>query len=72
MRRSNVVQRFIPEHVNTSRTLDFQRFDEDDNSCGSPCIMPNVEEEVKKTTSDEADIDEEADDQVSPNFQIAF
>jgi hypothetical protein len=34
--------------------------------------MPNVEEEVKKTASHEADIDEEADDQVSPNFQIAF
>jgi hypothetical protein len=72
MRRSNVVQHFTPEHITISRVLDFQRFDTNDNSCGSPCIMPNVEEEVKKMASDEADIDEEADDQVNPNFQIAL
>ena len=72
MKRSNVVQHFTPDHVNTTRVLDFQRFNIDDNSSRSPCIMPNVEEEVKKMASNDADIDEEGDDQVSPNLPSEY
>jgi hypothetical protein len=62
IRRNNVVQSFTPDYINITRTEDFQRFDADDNSCKSPCIMPNVEDEVKKMASNDADIDEEVDD----------
>jgi hypothetical protein len=68
MRRSNVVQCFTPEHVNTMRALDFQGTDLEEY-CTSMCIMPNVEEEAK---GDDADIGEESDDQVSPELEIAF
>jgi hypothetical protein len=69
MRRSNVVQRFIPEHVNTTRALDFQGTDLAEIPCTSTSIMPNVEEEAQ---GDDADIGEESDDQVSPKLEVAF
>jgi hypothetical protein len=68
MRRSNVVQCFTPEHVNTMRALDFQGTDLEEY-CTSMCIMPNVEEEAK---GDDADIVEESDDEVSPKLEVAF
>jgi hypothetical protein len=34
--------------------------------------LPNVEEIAKEMATDDADIDEENEDQVSFNFQIAF
>jgi hypothetical protein len=69
MRKSNVVQRFTPEHVNTTRALDFQRTDLAEIPCTSTSIMPNVEEEAQ---GDDADIGEESDDQVSPKLEVAF
>jgi hypothetical protein len=69
MRRSNVVQRFIPEHVNTMRALDFQGTDLAEIPCTSTSIMPNVEEEAQ---GDDAHIGEESDDQVSPELEVAF
>jgi hypothetical protein len=69
MRRSNVVQCFILEHVNTTRALDFQGSDLEENPSTSTCIMPNVEEEAK---GDDSDIGEESDDQVSPRLEVAF
>jgi hypothetical protein len=69
MRKSNVVQRFTPEHVNTTRALDFQGMDLAEIPCISTSIMPNVEEEAQ---GDDADIGEESDDQVSPKFEVAF
>ena len=59
MWRSNVVQHFILEHVNTTRALDFQGSDLEEIPCTSTCIMSNVEEEAK---GDDADIGEENDD----------
>jgi hypothetical protein len=72
MRRSNVVQRFIPDHVNTARALDFQTTDAHKIPCTSMCILPNVKEEAKALARDDADVDEDSEDQVSFNFQIAF
>jgi hypothetical protein len=62
MRRSNVVQCFNVDHVNTMRALDFQRIDVDNISCRSPCIMPNIKEEVKPMATDDANIDKDSDD----------
>jgi hypothetical protein len=36
------------------------------------CILPNVKEEVKALATDDVDIDEESEDQVSFNFQKSF
>jgi hypothetical protein len=69
MQRSNVVQRFIPKHVNTTRALDFQGTDLVEIPYTSTSIMPNVEEEAQ---GDDADIGEESDDQVSPKLEVAF
>jgi hypothetical protein len=69
MQRSNVVQRFIPEHVNTTRALDFQGTNLAEIPCTSTSIMPNVEEEAQ---GDDADIGEESDDQVSSELEVAF
>jgi hypothetical protein len=69
MRRSNVVQHFTPEHVNTTRALNFQGTDLEEIPCTSTCKMPNVEEEAKE---DDIDIGEENDDQVSPKLEVAF
>jgi hypothetical protein len=67
-----VVQRFIPEHVNTTRALDFQIAEADEIPCTSTCSLPNVAEEAKALAKDDANIAEESEDQVSFNFQIAF
>ena len=64
-----MVQRFILKHVNTTRTLDFQGLDLEENPSTSTCIMPNIEEEAK---GDDADIGEESNDQVSPILKVAF
>jgi hypothetical protein len=72
MRKSNVVQCFIPEHVNTTRVLDFQTAEADEIPSIGTCSLPNVEEIAKEMATDDADIDEENEDQVSFNFQIAF
>jgi hypothetical protein len=72
MRKSNVVQRFIPEHVNTTRVLDFQIAEADEIPSTGTCSLPNVEEIAKEMATDDDDIDEENEDQVSFNFQIAF
>jgi hypothetical protein len=69
MRRSNVVQRFTPDHVNTTRALDFQGTDLDKIPCISTCIMLNVKEEAK---GDDANIDKKSDDQVSPKLEVTF
>jgi hypothetical protein len=69
MRRSNVVQRFIPKHINTTRVLDFQGTDLAEIPYTSTSIMPNVEEEAQ---GDDADIGKESDDQVSPEIEVAF
>jgi hypothetical protein len=72
MRNSNVVQCFIPEHVNTTRNLDFQTTEANKIPSTGTCSLPNVEEIAKETGTDDANIDEENEDQVSFNFQIAF
>jgi hypothetical protein len=72
MRRSNVVQCFIPKHVNTTRALDFQTTKADEIPCTNTCSLPNIEEEAKALARDDADIAEESEGQVSFNFQIAF
>ena len=64
-----MVQRFTPDHINTTRTLDFERTNLDKIPCISMCIMPNVEEEAKE---DDANINKESDDQVSPKLEFAF
>jgi hypothetical protein len=72
MRKNNVVQCFIPEHVNTTRVLDFQTAEADEIPSTSTCSLPNIEEIAKEMAIDDADIDKENEDQVSLNFQIAF
>jgi hypothetical protein len=67
MRKSNVVQRFTPKHVNTTRALDFQGSDLEENPSISTCIMPNMEEEAK---GNDADIGKESDDQVVPDLKL--
>jgi hypothetical protein len=69
MRRSNVVQRFIPEHVNTTKALDFQGSDLEEIPCTSTCIMPKVEEEAK---GHDANIGKESHDQISSKLEVAF
>jgi hypothetical protein len=69
MRRSNVVQRFTPKHVNTTRALNFQGTDLAEIPSTSMSIMPNVEEEAQ---IDDANIGKESDDQVSPKLEVAF
>ena len=65
MQRSNVVQCFTPEHINTMSALDFQGSDLEENPRKSTCIMPNIEEEAKE---DDVDINEESDDQIKHSF----
>jgi hypothetical protein len=57
MRRNNVLPRFNEDHGDTSRTLDFQN---------------SVIEEVEVMAIDDADVDNDCHNQVSPNFQLAF
>jgi hypothetical protein len=57
MRRSNVLSHFNADHGDTSRTLDFQI---------------SVIEEVEAMAIDDADVDNNCHDQVSPSFQLAY
>ena len=61
MKKINVVQCFIPNHVNTTRALDFQIINTNKIPCTSMCILLNVEEEAKALAIDDADIDEESE-----------
>jgi hypothetical protein len=72
MRRNNVVQRYIPKHVNTTRVPDFQIAEADKIPYTSTYILPNVEEEAKALARDDANIDEKSEDQISFYFQITF
>jgi hypothetical protein len=63
------MQCFTPEHVNTTRALDFQGTDLAEIPCTSTSIMPNVKEEPQ---GDDVDIGKESDDQVSPELEVAF
>jgi hypothetical protein len=67
-----VVQRFSPEYVNTTRALNFQTAETDKIPSTGMCNLPNVEEIAKEMATDDADIDEENEDQVNFNFEIAF
>ena len=59
------MQHFNVDHFNTLRALDFHKTNTNKIPYKSMCIMPHVNEEAK---ANDANIDKESDDQVSPNF----
>jgi hypothetical protein len=72
MRRSNVLPRFSADHGESSRTLDFENTDIEDSSRKDNCMQPVLEGEVEAMDRDDADVDKECYNQVSPNNQLAF
>jgi hypothetical protein len=57
MRRSNVVPHFNSNHGNTTKTLDFQRTDIEDNACKNTYIQTILEEVAEATARTDADVD---------------
>jgi hypothetical protein len=63
---------FYSRSCQYNEALNFQTTNADEVPCTSMCILPNVKEEVKALATDDVDIDEESEDQVSFNFQKSF
>jgi hypothetical protein len=72
MRRSNVLSRFSADHDDLSRILDFENTDIEDSALKNNYMQPVLEKEAEAMDRNDADVDKDCHDQVSPNNQLAF
>ena len=72
MRRSNVLPQFSTDQGESLRTLNFENIDIEDSSCKDNCLQPVLEEKVEAMGRNDANVDKDCYDQVSPNNQLAF